>query len=500
MIKNYIMRTILHYLFRVFYFFILCLYKPLKFLLRPIIRLHPRLYNFAATLREGLNELIRVPELTLNTSSEITSEIDTNNKIPGWLIDEWKAIHEIEPQLFPGKWLVDNIPFYSIPNSRIGDHYLELCRLYGNNVSHVFLVPWIDRGGADIVTLNHIRALINHNLSNYITVISTFNTDSPWAYKLPDKVRFIEFGKKYSHLSEDEQEKLLTRLLIQMAPKVIHNINSDLGYKIFVKYGNALNSVSNLYASFFCTDITQKGEHVGYAYCYLPKCFDCLKAVAIDNQSFLNRLIETYAFDKEKMYVHYQPIQITNKRKCSDNIVEKKQMDIIWAGRMDRQKRPDILMKIAQASQDLPFRFHVYGISVLDDDIFTDELTKQKNITCYGVFNKLDSLPIEQFDLFLYTSQWDGMPTILLDAISLGLPIIASDVGGISELIIHDKTGFLINPYDDIDCYVNCLKKIYNNRALLTNIVNNAYELISKRHSWECFLENLNNFPGYINT
>ncbi len=498
MIKNHIMKTILHYLFRVFYFFTLCLYKPLKFLLRPIICLHPRLYNFAATLRKGLNELIRPPELTLNTISEITSEIDTNNKIPGWLIDEWKAIHEIEPQLFPEKRLVDDIIFYNVPHSRIGEYYLELCKLYGKNVSHIFLVPWIDRGGADIETINYIQALVNYNYANCVTVISTNNADSPWAYKLPDKVRFIEFGKKYSHLSEDEQEKLLTRLLIQMAPKVIHNINSDLGYKIFVKYGNALNSVSNLYASFFCTDITQEGKHVGYAFEYLPKCFDCLKAVAIDNKSFLNRLIETYAFEKEKMHVHYQPIQIDNKRVYSANI-NKKYIDILWAGRIDRQKRPDILIKIVQASQDLPFRFHVYGESVLDDDIFTCELIKQKNVTYYGGYNQLSSLPIKQYDLFLYTSQWDGLPNVLLEAMSLGLPIIASNVGGVSELIIHDKTGFLIDPYDDIDRYVNCLKNIYNNRSLLTNIVNNAYELISKRHSWECFLENLNNFPGYIN-
>jgi glycosyltransferase involved in cell wall biosynthesis len=468
------------------------------------------------TLREAVKELIKPPEISPMTSPDFSSEINTDTgleintdsaleinphiTIPEWLIDEWKAIHEIEPQLFPEKYLVENIPVYYVRHSRIGDHYLELCKLYGNNISHVFLVPWIERGGADIVTINYIQTLLNNNLTNGITVISTLNVDSPWAHKIPKNARFIEFGKKYSHLSEDEQEKLLTRLLIQMAPKVIHNINSDLGFKIFVKYGNALNSVSNLYASFFCTDITQEGEHVGYSLWYLPKCFDCLKAVASDNKSFLNKLIEIYAFDKGKMHSHYQPVQISKKRKYSDKIVKKKHMDILWAGRIDRQKRPDILIKIVQASQDLPFRFHVYGESVLDNDIFTCELMKQKNATYYGSYNQLYSLPIKEYDLFLYTSQWDGLPNVLLEAMSLGLPIIASNVGGISELIIHDKTGFLIEPYDDIDRYVNCLKNIYNNRALLTNIVNNAYELVSKRHSWECFLENLKNFPGYINT
>jgi len=119
-------------------------------------------------------------------------------------------------------------------------------------------------------------------------------------------------------------------------------------------------------------------------------------------------------------------------------------------------------------------------------------------VTYYGIFNELSSLPIDAYDLFLYTSQWDGLPTILLDAIILKLPIIASNVGGVSELIISEKTGFLIEPYDDIDKYVECLTKIYNDRSSLSQIVDNAFELVSKRHSWVSFLENLKKFPGYI--
>jgi glycosyltransferase involved in cell wall biosynthesis len=85
-----------------------------------------------------------------------------------------------------------------------------------------------------------------------------------------------------------------------------------------------------------------------------------------------------------------------------------------------------------------------------------------------------------------------------LEAISVGLPIIASDVGGISELIVNGKTGFLIDPYDDVRAYVDCLQTIDTDGSQLQQMTNNAYDVIHSRHSWSRFVETLNQFPGYV--
>jgi glycosyltransferase involved in cell wall biosynthesis len=72
-------------------------------------------------------------------------------------------------------------------------------------------------------------------------------------------------------------------------------------------------------------------------------------------------------------------------------------------------------------------------------NMLIEKFKDQENIEYHGIFNKLESLPIDEFDVFLYTSRWDDMPTILLDAMMLRLPIIASNVGGVCELIEHEK-------------------------------------------------------------
>lgn len=457
-------------------------HKPLRSVMKIVYSCYPGLRNLVNSISQS--------NVVNNTAQSVVN-------LPDWLITEWKAIHEIEPQIFPEKRFIQNILFYNVPHSKIGKYYVELCQLFGKNVSHVFLVPWLKTGGADLVTLNYIEVLVKYKLGNDVVVIATNDTDSPWAKRLPDDTRFIEFGKMCSFIFAQEQELLLTRLLLQMAPHAIHNINSDLGYRIFVKYGSALKSVSNLYVDTYCKDVTEEGKSAGYPFMYLPECFDNLKAVASDNQSFLDRLNEIYAFDKEKLFVHYQPVQVPQKR-INKVRAPKEYLDILWAGRIDRQKRPDILEKIARACEGHPFRLHVYGSSVIDTDTFTSRLKSLKNVTYYGGYDGLSSLPTEKYDLFLYTSQWDGLPNILIEAISLGLPIIASNVGGVSELIVNGKTGFLIDPYDDVTAYVDCLRKVYSDMLQLNSIVNNAHELINFRHSWERFVEDLKRFPDYV--
>jgi len=56
---------------------------------------------------------------------------------------------------------------------------------------------------------------------------------------------------------------------------------------------------------------------------------------------------------------------------------------------------------------------------------------------------------LSKCQIFVLTSNWEGFPRSILEAMRAGLPVIASDVGGVSEAVIDDKTGFLIPRKDD---------------------------------------------------
>jgi glycosyltransferase involved in cell wall biosynthesis len=420
----------------------------------------------------------------------------SSRRFPEWLLAEWREMHKLEPIVFPDPWLVQEIYAYEVPRSTIAESYIDLCRRIGDDVSHVVLVPWLKTGGSDLETLNYVNALVDESLARRVVVIATHDADSPWAERLPPRVRFIPFGRLYAALSREEQERLLARTWLQLCPTVVHIINSELGLRVMVRHGRALRTVSRVFMSTFCPDFTLDGKTDGYPFRYLPDCVDNLDGIFFDNQTFLDALAETYGLDRRKLHLHYQPAPLQTlpppsvPRETSD-------LRVLWAGRLDRQKRPDILLDVADASRSLPAMFHVYGSVVLDEDRYTKEFSRRANVVYHGPFESFSAIPTQTYDLYLHTAQWEGLPNILMEAIGAQLPIMAADVGGVRELIRDGESGYLISPFDDVSQYVCRLEAMCCDPDLLGTTVAGARALVAQRHGWDQFVASVKAVPGY---
>ena len=96
-----------------------------------------------------------------------------------------------------------------------------------------------------------------------------------------------------------------------------------------------------------------------------------------------------------------------------------------------------------------------------------------------------DMLPFyRSLDLYLNTSVHEGIPMSILEAMAHGLPIVAPDVGGISEIVSNDEDGYLVSTRDPKAFAEKCFL-LYKNRQLRRRMAGAAREKIVKSFSVE---------------
>lgn len=86
------------------------------------------------------------------------------------------------------------------------------------------------------------------------------------------------------------------------------------------------------------------------------------------------------------------------------------------------------------------------------------------------------------FDLFVLSSIFEGLPYSLLEAMSLKLPIAATDVVGIRDVVVHDKTGLLVPPKEP-EQLATAILQLINQPQKLAGFGQEGYQLVCSKYS-----------------
>lgn len=87
-------------------------------------------------------------------------------------------------------------------------------------------------------------------------------------------------------------------------------------------------------------------------------------------------------------------------------------------------------------------------------------------------------------DIFVLSSHSEGLPLSVIEAMSVGLPVVASDVGAMKEIIEHRKDGILVRP-ESVDDLVKALNELIEDDALRRNLSRNAIKKINGKFTIE---------------
>jgi glycosyltransferase involved in cell wall biosynthesis len=164
---------------------------------------------------------------------------------------------------------------------------------------------------------------------------------------------------------------------------------------------------------------------------------------------------------------------------------------LLAVGRLTKEKRFDRFISLLDQLRHrhgLDVRGWIVGPTRSDQDL-RPELERQA--AALGLRSNalrfLGSIPdmasiYREATIFVLTSEHEGTPNVLLEAMAAGLPVVATSVGGVPEIVQHGRTGFLVAE-NQLDELPRAILELVGNRHLATEIGARARAFVEVTHS-----------------
>lgn len=340
------------------------------------------------------------------------------------------SVITIDKQLERGK--VNKLIYNGITIYQIGSSYNRYFIAYLSLYN-----PWVLKSIKLILNDNKFDFAHLHNIHAHISyaVISILKSLGINRIMTAHDLMSIDYGKFTQGINpKDLSEKA----------KINPKINP---FKTFLNYKRSYNPFRNIIIKFYLKKL-DKIITASKAQEYI------LNANGIKNTFTINNGISEYNeginFDKVTAFRDKYNIR-------SDEKV------ILWAGRLSKAKGLDQVLVVINRLIENNYRFRLL---VVGGDIINDEKLDKYLISTGWLNSEEMRVMYEVSNLVIVPSICiDVFPTVVLESMQSGTPVVATCFGGASEAVVNGKTGFIINPFDT-DVFYESVMKILNDAQL----------------------------------
>lgn len=324
------------------------------------------------------------------------------------------------------------------------------------------------RGGLNRIAFDKINYLVNHGFSVDVVYFGK-SSDRPF-YEVDERVRF--YNIKIDPLSSFIKKlfSVVTivfeyrKLLNKINPDIIINLNTNILSWIVPFIDRKTPKIIELHQSYNGVRIFNEKQ---YGKGNFQDCFSMWLRKTI--YPYYDKVIVLTNTDKERWKlsnVMVIPNYTLMKKLCALNYNTK---TFLWTGRFSHQKGIDILLDIWKSfiALEPEARLILIGQSNDQYQLLVNEFLQTdigKTIEYVKETNCMEQY-YSSASIYISTSRYEGLPLCLIEASTLGLPIIGFNITGNDEIVKNEVNGILV-PSNNKNAFLQAMLTLTNNPSL----------------------------------
>ena len=180
----------------------------------------------------------------------------------------------------------------------------------------------------------------------------------------------------------------------------------------------------------------------------------------------------------------FNPLLVSDTYKSGDKLG----ISLGYIGRLADGKGLEDLFEtiLILKSQNLKFNCLIFGTGPLETALkkLAEKLRIRDKIEWRG-FVSYDKVPeaLSEIDIFVYPSWHEGFGRSIMEALAMEKPVVATNVGGIPDLINNGENGFLVEPHNS-EMLAQKIKELMENKELREKFGKAGREFVSKNYEW----------------
>jgi glycosyltransferase involved in cell wall biosynthesis len=187
--------------------------------------------------------------------------------------------------------------------------------------------------------------------------------------------------------------------------------------------------------------------------------------------------------------LHLLPNVIDLKQFCPGGGRNNRVLTVLGVGRLAPQKRFDRFLRVLGLLKqrcEIPFKAVIVGDGPLRPELermARDARLYPGTLEFCGCVSNVQAI-YQNADILLLTSDHEGTPNVVMEAMACGLPVVATGVGDIPDLVQHGTSGFVVDPADEEGATRHLANLLKDDRARET-MGNCGHIFIQSHHALE---------------